>query len=498
MDSNRTIIQLKDVNFQYSDSQPKIISNLCLKILKGEFIVITGKSGSGKSTLALILSGFIPHLVGGKFDGEVSYQGIKTQTLTLGEISQLVGLVHQDPENQIVTSNVLEELAFGPENLNLSKEEITKRINFCLSATNLHELISRSTDELSGGEKQRVALASLLAMGGSVLILDEPTSYLDLVNRTQVLKTLQSLNLLQEMTIIVIDHQPETYKDLLTRLIVLDEGRISGDYIKDRIDFFPYQVPLESLESIRDLSAINPMTSVIKTKNYNVFIKKKRILSNISLNLNSGLIYGIIGRNGSGKTTFANSLLNLLITKGEVSILGENLTKIPTHKLAKDCGLIFQNPNHQIFEQTVEKELLFAPLNLNLDSQITAVKVNQLLCDSSLQQYINYPPFGLSFGEKRRLTVISVDVYTPSILILDEPFIGQDRYNFEFILKILEKRKKNGLISIIISHRKELFNLVDKFIVFDEGRLIAEGSPEDLVPLLKNKLLYPISHEVLC
>ncbi|MHA2154294.1 MAG: energy-coupling factor ABC transporter ATP-binding protein, partial [Candidatus Hodarchaeales archaeon] len=202
---------MKDINFQYSDSQPKIISNANLKIKKGEFIGITGRSGSGKSTLALILSGFIPHLIGGTYTGEVIYQGIETRSLSLGEISQLVGLVHQDPENQIVTSNVLEEVAFGPENLNLPKEEILERISFSLSATNLCELISRGTNELSGGEKQQVALASLLAMGGSVLILDEPTSYLDIVNRAQVLNTLQKLNLSQNMTIIVIDHQPEIY-----------------------------------------------------------------------------------------------------------------------------------------------------------------------------------------------------------------------------------------------------------------------------------------------
>ncbi len=487
---------MKDINFQYSDSQPKIISNVNLKINKGEFIVITGRSGSGKSTLALILSGFIPHLIGGTYTGEVIYQGIETRSLTLGEISQLVGLVHQDPENQIVTSNVLEEVAFGPENLNLPKEEILERISLCLSATNLDELISRGTNELSGGEKQRVALASLLAMGGSVLILDEPTSYLDIVNRAQVLKTLQKLNLSQNMTIIVIDHQPEIYKDLLTRLIVLEKGSIIGDYYAEEIDYTPYQVSVNSLKKIRILPPNNSIDNILQTDEYSVFLKNTKILSDISLKINSGLIYGIIGRNGSGKTTFANSLLNLHTNKGKMSIFGKNTAKKPTHEIAKDCGLIFQNPNHQIFEQTVKKEILFAPSNLNLDSELTDEKIHQLLVDSSLEQYKNSPPFGLSFGEKRRLTVISIDVYSPSILILDEPFIGQDRYNFEFILKILQKRKENGLTSVIISHRKELFNLVDRFIIFDQGHLIGEGNPREVLPIIKSKHLYPIMEEI--
>ena len=495
MDSDQPIIHLKNINFKYSDSQSNIISNMNLEISEGEFLVITGRSGSGKSTLALILSGFIPHLIAGSYEGEVLYQGIETHSLTLGEISQLVGMVHQDPENQIVTSNVLEELAFGPENLNLSKDEIKERIKASLSATNLTGLLSRGTNELSGGEKQRVALASLLAMGGTVLILDEPTSYLDFINRTQVLKTLQKLNLSKNLTIVVIDHQPEVYKDLLTRLIILDEGEIVGDYKKFEIDYTPYQVPLSLLENIRTLPCNNSEDSILETNEYNVFLRDKKILSNISTKITPGLIYGIIGSNGSGKTTFANSLMNLHKRKGKISIRGENSTKKSPYELAKDCGLIFQNPNHQIFEQSVIKELLFAPSNLHLLLEISEEKINQLLTDSSLQQYQDYPPFGLSFGEKRRLTVISVDVYSPSILIMDEPFIGQDRYNFEFILKILQIRKKNGLTSIIISHRKELFHLVDRFLVFDQGHLIGEGNPKEILPIVMNKNLYPASLE---
>ncbi len=496
MDSNQNIVELKDINFQYSDAQPKIITNVSLEIKKNEFIVISGKSGSGKSTLALILSGFIPHLIGGLFQGEIRYQGINTHSLTLGEISQLVGLVQQDPENQIVTSKVIEEIAFGPENLNLEKKEITERIDFALSATNLKELIKRGTNELSGGEKQRVALASILAMGGSVLVLDEPTSYLDMVNRSQVLKTLQKLHQQKKMTIIVIDHQPDIYKDLLTRLIVLDKGMLTGNYTKGEIDYSLFQIPQESLSDIKKLSVSNEGIKVLTTEKYNVFIKNKKILSHISSKFNAGLIYGIIGANGSGKTTFALSLLNLLKTNGNVMMFGKNSTKNPAYDLARKCGLIFQNPNHQIFDQTVEKEILFAPTNFHLVTEDNLKKINHLLTDANLHQYKEHPPFGLSFGEKRRLTVISVDVYSPSILIMDEPFIGQDRENFEFILKILRERKVKGLTSIIISHRKELLSLVDRFFVFEKGNLIGEGTSEELLPIFERNQLFPLSSEV--
>ncbi|MHA1207174.1 MAG: energy-coupling factor ABC transporter ATP-binding protein, partial [Candidatus Hodarchaeales archaeon] len=226
MDSSKPIIRIKNVDYQYSESHRVILSKINLEVHKGEFIVISGKSGSGKSTLALVLSGFIPHLFSGKFTGEVEYQGLKTEELSLGEISQFVGLVQQNPENQIVTSTVVEEITFGPGNLNLGKKELLNRLSYSLTATNSENIANRSTTALSGGEKQKVVLASILSMGSSVLILDEPFSFLDHQTRNLFLATLKELTEQQGKTIIVIDHQPEIYRSLMTRLIVLTDGTI--------------------------------------------------------------------------------------------------------------------------------------------------------------------------------------------------------------------------------------------------------------------------------
>ncbi len=480
MDSPKPIIRIKNADYQYSESHPVILSKINLDVKKGEFIVITGKSGSGKSTLALVLSGFIPHLFAGKFTGEIEYQGLKTEELSLGEISQFVGLVQQNPENQIVTSTVVEEITFGPGNLNLEKNELLNRLSYSLTATNSENIANRSTTALSGGEKQKVVLASILSMGSSVLILDEPFSFLDHQTRNLFLATLKELAERQGKTIIVVDHQPEIYRSLMTRLIVLTDGTIEADLPKAAIDYSAYTVPQKILTDINGLSHHQSDQKTLEIRNLSVDFKKVQILKEINLSIDSGLIYGMIGPNGSGKTTLAQTIMNLYPYNGSISFLDNEISKIPTHQLAKEIGYIWQNPDHQIFEETVVKEITFAPKNiLGITPQILNL-ANQMLEDASLESYTEFPPFGLSYGEKRRLTICSSEIYSPSVLILDEPFIGQDRQNFEYVLEILRLRKEKGLTSIIISHRKELFDLVDHMFVLDSGYLIKQGSPLEI------------------
>ncbi|MHA1444059.1 MAG: ABC transporter ATP-binding protein [Candidatus Hodarchaeales archaeon] len=477
MDSSKPIIRIKNVDYQYSESHRVILSKINLEVHKGEFIVISGKSGSGKSTLALVLSGFIPHLFAGKFTGEIEYQGLKTEELSLGEISQFVGLVQQNPENQIVTSTVVEEITFGPGNLNLDREELSNRLSYSLTATNKKNIANRSTTALSGGEKQKVVLASILSMGSSVLVLDEPFSFLDHKTRNLFLATLKELTEQQGKTIIVIDHQPEIYQSLMTRLIVLADGTIKEDLPKATIDYSVYTVPQKILMDIKGLSHHQLNKNILKIRNLSVAFKKEQILKDINLSIDSGLIYGVIGPNGSGKTTLAQTIMNLYPYNGNIRFLDNEISKIPTHRLAKEIGYIWQNPDHQIFEDTVVKEITFAPKNILPATPEILNLANQMLEDASLESYVDFPPFGLSYGEKRRLTICSSEIYSPSVLILDEPFIGQDRQNFEYVLEILRLRKQKGLTSIVISHRKELYDLVDHMFVIDSGYLIKQGSP---------------------
>ncbi len=487
MDLSQPIIRIKDADYRYSESHPKILSKVNLDVQKGEFIVITGKSGSGKSTLSLALSGFIPHLYAGEFSGEIIYQGLETKDLSLSEISQFVGLVQQNPENQIVTSMVVEEIIFGPENLNLEKKEILDRLSYSVTATNSGNLLNKSTNALSGGEKQKVVLASILSMRTSVLILDEPFSFLDHQTRNLFLATLKELNEQHGKTIIVIDHQPEIYQSLLTRLLVLTDGTIEADLPKDSIDYSAYSIPPNVLNDINSISTHEVSQKVLEVQNISVDFKNEQILKEITLTIKSGLIYGVIGPNGAGKTTLAQTIMNLHPYNGNILFLNNEISKVPTHKLAKDIGYIWQNPNHQIFEDTVSKEITFAPKNISGNTPEILNLANQMLKEASLETYLDFPPFGLSYGEKRRLNICSSEIYSPSVLILDEPFIGQDKQNFEYILEVLRVRKRKGLTSVIISHRKELYDLVDQFFLLDSGYLIKQGSPQEVTSFLEKE-----------
>jgi energy-coupling factor transport system ATP-binding protein len=227
--------------------------------------------------------------------------------------------------------------------------------------------------------------------------------------------------------------------------------------------------------------------NLIQIDNLSVEFNKTQILDKISLSIDSGMIYGIIGPNGSGKTTLALTIMNLYPYKGSIQFNKKEILEIPTYRLAKEIGYIWQNPDHQIFEETVAKEITFAAKNILSNSTRYFDKANTMLVEASLESYSELPPFGLSYGEKRRLNICSSEIYSPSILIFDEPFIGQDRQNFEYVLEILRLRKEKGLTSIVISHRKELYDLVDKLIFLDSGYLIKQGSPLEIHSFIEER-----------
>lgn len=482
-----TQIQVKDLTFFYYNSAKPALSDVNLELRKGEITCITGVSGGGKTTLGLALSGHIPHTIAGELTGEIYFQGVPSSNLSITEISQFVGLVQQDPENQLVTPTILEEVAFGPENLSLPKHEILNRVQASLKTMDLISLASRSTNELSGGEKQRVAIASILAMCPQVLVLDEPMSYLDYQSSQKLISALRVLNLQEKLTIILIEQQPYLFKEFIDRLIVIEKGRIIGETVRPNIDFTQLEIPKKALRAIQELRSNYELTQSLDIKNLSIKLKNRSVLKNISAELKRGYIYAIVGPNGAGKTTFLQALLNLIPSKGIILYNKKSISKIPTFQLAKDFGLVFQNPNHQIFEKSVLDEVIFASKNFHQDLNEVDFKAKELLRGASLEPYLKVPPYGLSYGEKRRLNLCSVLIYEPDIIMLDEPFIGQDRANVEYLLHLLKERKLMGYTSIIVSHRKELFNLVDYLFVLDKGELINKGPPREIIPFLNNK-----------
>ncbi|MHA1227474.1 MAG: energy-coupling factor ABC transporter ATP-binding protein, partial [Candidatus Hodarchaeales archaeon] len=234
-DVSYPIIEIDELSFTYRSEQTPALKKIDLSINSGEFIIITGSSGSGKSTLALVLSGFIPHTIAGTLSGSIKLQGIPSQSLHISKISQFVGLVQQDPENQLVCPTVLEEIAFGPENLKLEREIIKERVNKSILDLELEELALRSTNRLSGGEKQKTAIASILSMRPKVLIFDEPSAFLDQSSLNKLIMTLRILHEKENIAIIVIEHRPELFNALSTRIVVLEEGKIVRNLDKKKI-----------------------------------------------------------------------------------------------------------------------------------------------------------------------------------------------------------------------------------------------------------------------
>ena len=487
---NSPIIHVQNLSFSYQGARTSALENISLDFNKGEIVCISGPSGGGKTTLALTLTGHIPHTIAGELKGEIYLQNIPSSELGISEISQFVGLVQQDPENQLVTPSVYEEIAFGPENLFLSKEEILHRIRFGLEAMDLTSIAFRSTNELSGGEKQRVAVASILAMFPQVLVLDEPTSFLDVQSIHKLILALEELNRTKKLTIILIEHKPYLFKDLVDRLIILEQGRVVADLGGSQINFQELMIPRKILLDIQRINSTKSTESILDVHKLQVTLKNRDILKEISLELKKGSIYAIVGPNGAGKTTLLQTFLNIFPSSGSVLYYNNEISKIPTHKLAKDFGLIFQNPNHQIFEKTILDEVTFAPRNFKQPLDVVLPKANHLLKDASLESYINIPPFSLSYGEKRRLNICSILIYNPELLLLDEPFIGQDRDKVEYLLHLLNERKRKGRTTVIVSHRKELCDLVDYFYVLMDGKLVNQGTPEEIIPFLnKNRIL---------
>ena len=478
------MIQINDLSFRYEGGD-WALRNINLKIEDGEFVTITGPSGCGKSTLCLSMCGFVPHGFRGEMWGNVSVNGMDTREHGIYELSREIGMVQQDPEGQLCTLKVIDEVAFGPENLLLSREEIGERVSWALEVVGISHLVERNTYTLSGGEKQKVAIASILAMKPRIIILDEPTSNLDPSSTVEVFEAIRSLKERTNMTVIVLEHRLNYFAPLSSRLIVMDEGSIvrdgePGEVLKEiellqglgvRIPFLHY----EPVERTRDCDR----EALLSVENLCFSYGDRRVLSNVNLKVRGGELIGLMGDNGSGKTTLMLNILGILRpSSGEVSFRGEDITGAKVSQLARKIGIIFQNPNHQIFEKTVLKEVMLAPLNFRMDEGESREEAERLLKYHRLWGYKDNYPFGLSYGEKRRLNVASVMIYNPDIIILDEPLVGQDFRNTQDLMRSLREIADRGRSVIMITHDPDIVDMYcDRLVFLKRGGVVVDDEP---------------------
>ena len=480
------VVDIKELAFTYSGPGSPALENINLQIYPGQFLTITGPSGCGKSTLALCLAGFIPHAYAGKMQGSVCIQGKNTRDYPAGGLSGIVGLVQQDPEAQLCTLTVSDEVAFGPENLCIPAEEIRERVYSSLQAVGALGLIDRQVHTLSGGEKQRIAIASVLAMNPALLILDEPTASLDPSCTREVLETLNRLKEKHDVAIMVIEHRLERLLPISDRLLLMEKGKI----VEESRSLKPYKKYIQANyvllnnepepqgKTPADYKEAAKRSPLLLVKNLKAGYEGREVLSDVSFCAYPGETIAVMGNNGSGKTTLLMALLGVLKQKeGVICLQGKDIAKQKVTRRARDMGLTFQNPNHQIFENTVFKEAKMASRFLSDHSYAEIeFEVSQLLRKFDLQQYRDKNPFSLSLGEKKRLNLISVLAYSPEILILDEPIVGQDSGRLALLMTALQNHREGGGITLMVCHEPDVVAACcQRILFFSEGKLMIDA-----------------------
>lgn len=525
------MIEFKHFSFWYPEIANPVLDDINLSIADGEKVLILGPSGCGKSTFLLAMNGVVPQLTGGNVKGHVLINQQDTRDTPVAQLASTVGLILQDPESQLTNLYVFDEVAFGPENLNLEKTEIIRRVDLSLDKAGMNAFRDCSVFALSGGQKQRVAIASAMAMLPNILLLDNPTSNLDPVGSSETYRTIHELaNYREVSTIIMADHRPDEVIDLVDRLLVMDKGKIildgsprevfekHGQYLRDELGIFLPQVadiglrlrssawplsrlPLTIQEAEDQLSEVNlqPKPAALslsdapqKTDHPADMIQIDHVkfaypngplvVKGVSFDIHEGEFLCLVGKNGSGKTTLAKMVVGLLKpVEGSIYLGGKNIRELPLRNLIGSLGYVFQYPEHQFVTQNVFDEVAYSLRALKVNEDEVQKRVEEILKMFSLEELKTTPPLSLSKGQKRRLSVATMLVTRPKLLILDEPMTGQDQKHIVNLLAILNRLREEGTTIVEITHDMEhVASYADRVVGMSMGEMIFDGAPAEL------------------
>lgn len=517
---NRSAVELRNVTYYYPNESSPALENVSLRVDYGEFIVIAGPSGGGKSTLCKILLGLIPHLYGGRLIGEAYIDGVNVVREGVKSIVGRVGAVLQVPENQIVNIIVEEEIAFGLENILYEPEVIVKRINEVIEELGISHLRNRATYTLSGGEVQRVALASALAYKPRILILDEPLAHLDPLGVRELLSILYRLYSRDGVTIIVVEHRLTELAKYATRLVILDKAILFDGEPKRALEYslklgmdVPPVVrlfkdigvsnpPLHLEDAVKELRALLKNADLNNFNNYAnsksresggeeaivvedlwyMYSSGREALRGINLEVRRGDFIAIVGANGAGKTTLIKHFNGLLKpSRGRVLVFSKDTRKYSVAELAKHVGIVFQNPLHQFFEESALREVMFTLKSMGFGND--EGRAMSILKSLNLHSLADKSPYELSVGEQRRLAIASVLVYEPEVIVLDEPTAGID-YSLKMeLLKILLSLLEKGKTVVMTTHDVEFLvhAPVNKVVLMNDGEVVAQGNPREIL-----------------
>jgi energy-coupling factor transporter ATP-binding protein EcfA2 len=474
------MLEIEGLSVRYRGRSRPAVSGLSLHVGSGEFVLFAGASASGKSTAMQAVCGFIPHVIPAECTGTVRLCGIEHKVPET--VAGVACMVQQDPETQFCTETVEEEVAFGPENFRFPPARIRECVDHALASVDATHLLDRRLATLSGGEKQKVAIASMLAVEPRLLILDEPTASLDTKAVAQVVRAVEELRRRNRITVIVIEHRVKEFIDLVDRLMYMSEGRLVLDVLNGEPGF----------EKVRSEAADQPSYPATQPKGERVLVSVrglgfeidgKKILDDINLEIPERGVVAIMGENGSGKTTLLRHLVGLQKVRKGMMRVGQHIAdsdrSADAWTLGKDVGLVFQNPNHQIFESTVEKEIQFAAKNYSSPIEKCEASLTEFECSEGLRRFTH--PHCLSFGQKRRVNILSASSHDPEIVLLDEPFAGQDKDNAERIVSVIAQLQRDGKTILVVTH-DEWFarGFCTDAVVLKDGRVIESGSVDGI------------------
>jgi cobalt transport protein ATP-binding subunit len=527
------IVEIRDLHYSYPNAKAQTLKGIDLTIHKGEFILLTGPSGCGKTTFCRCLNGLIPHFYSGELEGEVTVAGLSTTENSTSKLAQNVGLIFQNPDNQIFALTVEKDVAFGLENLGVEKEQMLEDIDWALEVTGISHLRERGTHELSGGQKQRLSIASILTMRPKILVLDEPTSFLDPLGAIRIFNVLKTLNREHGITVILIEHRVDLAAQYVDRVILFTEGhvlrtgtpvevfeleetRLTGVGIPKILElskrlnqrglvFDPLPLSpgsfMEQLEgnipslgirptkrvAIRDLEGLAGefnMSPIIQAEDVSyTYPSGVQALRGVSLTIHKGEFVAIMGENGAGKTTLVKHFNGLLRPQeGSIKVDGDDISRESVATLARKVGLVFQNPDDQLFSENVESEISFALNNFGFDGDVVEKRVDWALNLLDIEKYRKSSPFILSGGERKRVALASVLAWDPDVVVLDEPTIGQDYAQKERLRHFLMQLRIQGKTTIIVTHDVEFVaECSPRIVLMADGGIIADGTSKEIM-----------------
>jgi len=520
---NEPLVRIENLSYRYPRSPDLVLQDINLSVQRGEFLGIVGPTGAGKTTLCLALNGIVPQYYGGRFFGHVNVAGLDTVDNPIHMLAQHVTLVFQDPETQLFANSVENEVAFGLENLSVPRSEIPQRIQRALEVVRLENMLDKHPSELSGGEKQRLAIAAALAVQPDVLVLDEPTSQLDPLGKQEIFATIRELNERLGITVILASHASEELAEFADRIALLDRGSLialdnptrvftRGDLLAQyavrppQVTEFYLEIERQGLEppclpvtlekatavyeQMRDRISVStcptptlpsPPAEPALLSAHDVeytYPNGTRALTGVSLDVHRGEYVVIVGQNGAGKTTLAKHFLRLLEpTAGRVRLGGRDVNTLEVSELAQQIGFVAQNPDQQIFSVTVEAEVAFAPQNLGVRGAELAARVEESLRTMGLTDLRDRHPLSLAQGDRARVVIAAALAMRPDVLIFDEPTTGQDLRGARRILDVSRQLHRAGKTVIVITHHLYLMpGYAQRAVVMGRG-VILEDAP---------------------